>query len=47
MLYRVRPFDPITFCAASLGIVSLLALAVWRPAWRASRIDPQEALRHE
>ncbi len=47
LLYQIRPFDLVTFCSASLGILALLSLAVWRPARRASRIDPQAALRYE
>lgn len=47
LLYQVEPFDLVSFCSASLGILALLSFAVWRPARRASRIDPQKALRYE
>ncbi|MDP2998162.1 MAG: ABC transporter permease [Bryobacterales bacterium] len=47
LLYEVKPFDAATFSAASLGVLSLLSLAVWWPARRAARIDPGSALRHE
>ncbi|MEK7753498.1 MAG: FtsX-like permease family protein, partial [Acidobacteriota bacterium] len=47
LLYEVKPFDAVTFSAASLGVLSLLSLAVWWPARRAARIDPGSALRHE
>jgi ABC-type lipoprotein release transport system permease subunit len=47
MLYMVQPFDLATFCAASGGIIALLACAVWWPARRAAHIDPHEALRYE
>lgn len=47
MLYQVEAFDPVTFCLASLGILSMLLIAVWWPARRASRIDPQQALRYD
>jgi putative ABC transport system permease protein len=47
MLYEVKPFGAATFCLASLGVLSVLSLAVWWPARRAARIDPQTALRHE
>jgi len=47
MLYQVQPWDLPTFGSATAGILSLLLIAVWWPARRASRIDPQQALRHE
>jgi ABC-type antimicrobial peptide transport system permease subunit len=47
MLYQVRPFDRATLGTAALGILAVLLAAVWLPARRASRIDPQTALRHE
>ncbi len=47
MLYEVKPFDPLAFASASVGLLSLLLVAVAWPARRASRIDPQQALRHE
>jgi len=47
MLYEVKPFDLATFSLAGLGILALLVVAVWLPALRAARVDPQEALRYE
>jgi predicted permease len=47
MLYEVQPFDAATVASAAAGILSLLLIAVWWPARRASRIDPQQALRYE
>jgi ABC-type lipoprotein release transport system permease subunit len=47
LLYEIRPSDPPTFAAAALAVlVTLLATVFW-PARRASRIDPQRALRYE
>jgi predicted permease len=47
MLYGTRPLDPAAFAgaAAMLGAVAVLACLI--PAWRASRIDPMQALRTE
>jgi putative ABC transport system permease protein len=46
-LFEVQPLDPISIgtAAALLGIVALFA--GWFPAWRASRVDPVNALRNE
>jgi ABC-type antimicrobial peptide transport system permease subunit len=47
LLWNVKPFDPAIMAAtaAILCIVALIAIAV--PAYRATRIDPMEALRCE
>ena len=47
MLYGTRPLDPAIFAsvAATLLVVAVFACLV--PAWRASRIDPMQALRTE
>ena len=47
LLFEVRPFDPVAFGAAGVGLMLVLSLAVYWPARRASRIDPLTALRHE
>ncbi len=47
LLYEVKPFDPPTFVAAGAGVITVVLLAVWWPACRASRIDPQAVLRYE
>jgi len=47
LLFGVTPLDPVTYAAvtALLGVVAAVACAV--PAWRAVRIEPAVALRHE
>ncbi|HXD23174.1 MAG TPA: ABC transporter permease [Gemmatimonadaceae bacterium] len=47
LLYGVTPTDALTFAmaGAALAAVALAASAI--PAWRASRLDPMEALRDE
>ena len=47
MLYGVKPFDAAIFAGAALLLAAVAALAGWVPAYRASRIDAMEALRHE
>ncbi len=47
MLYGTRPLDPAVF-AAVIGLLLLAAAAACMvPAWRASRLDPMQALRTE
>ena len=47
LLYGVEPFDASTLASAGLGILLILSAAVWWPARRAARVDPQVALRYE
>ncbi len=47
MLYQTRPLDPTIFAAVAGTLIVVAALACLIPAWRASRIDPIQALRTE
>lgn len=47
MLYETRPLDPWVFAVVSGTLIAVSTLACLVPAWRASRIDPVQALRTE
>jgi ABC-type antimicrobial peptide transport system permease subunit len=46
-LFEVQPNDPWAIAGAALVLVAAAVAAGYGPAWRASRIDPWNALRHE
>ena len=47
LLFNVRPVDPITYAAASAGLMATAWLASYLPSRRAAAVDPVEALRAE
>jgi len=47
LLFNVRPVDPITYAAASAGMIATAWLASYIPSRRAATVDPVEALRAE
>jgi macrolide transport system ATP-binding/permease protein len=47
LLYGIEPDDPITLGATILILTGVAVFAGLWPAWRASRVNPVTALRHE
>ena len=44
LLYGLRPSDPLTYVAVSVGMMAVTALACYWPVRRAARIDPMTVL---
>jgi predicted permease len=47
LLFGVKTWDPVVFVTVPIVLSLVALLAVWMPARRASRLDPQQALRIE
>lgn len=47
LLYEVSTTDPLIYACVSLGLIAVAMIAMLVPGWRATRIDPLEALRQE
>src|SRR6202167_3826961 len=47
LLYEIKPLDPAVYAAVAATLLPVAAFACIVPAWRASRLDPMQALRAE
>jgi putative ABC transport system permease protein len=47
LLYEVSATDPVTFACIALLLLAVAGAASFIPAWRATKVDPLVALRHE
>jgi ABC-type antimicrobial peptide transport system permease subunit len=46
-LFQIQPNDPRALAAGAAVLLTAALIAGYGPAWRASRVDPLAALRHE
>jgi predicted lysophospholipase L1 biosynthesis ABC-type transport system permease subunit len=47
LVFGIAPSDPATLIVSAGVVFALAMLACWRPAWRATRVDPMIVLRQE
>ncbi len=47
LLFRIAPFDPLTYAAVGAMLLGVGVVACWIPARRAAKVDPVVALRYE
>jgi putative ABC transport system permease protein len=47
LLFEIEPTEISIFASIAAAIVAVTGVAGYIPAWRASRVDPMTALRHE
>jgi ABC-type antimicrobial peptide transport system permease subunit len=47
VLFQVSPTDPLTLAITCCLLLTVAVAALAGPAWRAARVDPMVALRHE
>jgi ABC-type lipoprotein release transport system permease subunit len=45
MLYQTEALDPAVFAGVAATLLTVATIACVVPAWRASRLDPMQALR--